>query len=127
MMPEDVPVWERWLDLHQPGDDVTISYDVKVGTPIKLPEDFPDPYRRNALMLSKKRIDAVVTYPSYILIVEVKGIADWTAIGQMLGYPFLFAEEFKPTMELRTLLVAGSVRPDVDRILEAYGIPFELV
>lgn len=127
MLPAEATVWQRWLDLAQLTDDVDISYDITVGEGIRLSEDFPDPYRTNAEFLSKKRIDAVITFADLIVIVEVKKIVSWAAIGQLIGYPVLFAETYMPTIPITTLLVAESFPLDVQRIFDATGLPYDLV
>ena len=125
-MPEEVIVWERYLAITDMTDK-TIDYDVKVGEGIKTPADMPEPYARNSVFLSKKRIDAVVTGPENILIVEVKQLAGWTSIGQVLGYPVLFQLEFNPDLPVGSLLVAESLTLDTKTILDFYGISYLIV
>lgn len=127
MMPDEALVWQRWLDLMKLPPDTDITYDVTVGEAVKLPEDFPEPYRGNAKFLSKKRIDAVITFPDYILIIEVKKVVSWAAIGQLMGYPILFQQEFAPTMPVYSLLVAESFPLDLRNIFDALHLQFNLV
>jgi len=127
MMPGDAPVWEAWLARQDFPEGTEIDYDVKVGESIGTIEDMPDPYQQNAIMLSKKRIDAVVTLTDRILIVEVKARAGWTAIGQILGYVILFQIEFRPTLPVEALLLANTYTLDTRTILDALEIPYEVV
>ena len=126
MMPEDIPVWERWLALHD-SPDLTYTYDVKVGESITSPEDTPEPWATMAYTLAKKRIDVVITSPTKITIVEVKRLAGWTALGQMLGYPVLFDNEFQPEMPVDSLLIAEALTLDTKTTLDFHKIPYELV
>lgn len=126
MMPDDVATWERWLAKHK--DDVAdYAYDIKVGESITTPEDLPEPYAGMAQLLSKKRIDVVITYPDKILVAEVKRKAGWTAIGQLLGYPLLFSREYTTDVPITGLLIAESLTLDTKTILDTYGLPYELV
>jgi len=126
MMPEDIPVWERWLALHD-SPELMYTYDVKVGESITSPQDTPEPWATMAYTLSKKRIDVVITAPTKITIVEVKKLAGWTALGQMLGYPVLFDNEFQPEMPVDSLLIAEALTLDTKTILDFHKIPYELV
>jgi hypothetical protein len=126
MMPDDIPVWERWLALyHVPGTDY--AYDVKVGESIKTPEDFPEPYASMSYMLAKKRIDVVLTFPDRIIIAEVKRKAGWTAIGQILGYPLLFSREYTSELTITGLLICESLTLDTQTILDTYKLPYIIV
>lgn len=127
MLPDETAVWERWLALANLPDDVDITYDVTVGQGITLAEDFPDPYKGNAEFLSKKRIDAVVTFSDYILIVEVKKVCSWGAIGQLIGYPILFATEYNPAIPIYSLLVLESFPLDLRDIFDVTGLSYDLV
>lgn len=126
MMPEDIPVWERWLSLH-PADWDSIAYDVHVGAGVDLPDDMEEPHREAAIQLSKKRIDVVVTYPDRVLIIEVKKRADWRAIGQIMGYPVLFRDEFPDAPPIATLLVTESFETDIQHVMDNYELPYEIL
>lgn len=127
MMPDEALVWQRWLTLAQLPGDIDVSYDVAVGEAIKLTEDFPEPFRGMATFLSKKRIDAVLTFPDRILIVEVKKVVSWAAVGQLLGYPVLFDREFHPTLPLTVLLVAESFPLDLQLIFDTIRLPYDII
>jgi len=126
MMPEDVPVWERWLAKHA-AEDLLFDYDILVGSNIDTPEDLPEPYGTMAVALSKKRIDVVITADTGVIVAEVKRLAGWTAIGQLFGYPLLFIDEFQPDIPVSGLLIAESLTKDTQRILDAFSVPYELV
>ena len=126
MLPDDVPVWERWLQAH-PDPNATIDYDVKVGRGIDVREDIPDPWASMAVDLSMKRIDAIITSGDTILIIEVKKIAGWTAIGQILGYPVIFINTYHPTLAVSALLVTESFTLDTRDIMDFYHLPYEIM
>lgn len=126
MMPADIPVWRRWLTrLSTPYE--SISYDVHVGEGRPVPDDWPEPYRSNAHYLSLKRIDAVITFADHILIVEVKHLAGWKAIGQTVGYPILYADAFHPELPVATLLLTEAFTLDTQRVMDELQIPYEIV
>jgi hypothetical protein len=126
MMPDDIPVWERWLAaFHVPGTDY--AYDVKVGESITTPEDFPEPYATMGKLLAKKRIDVVLTFPDRIVVAEVKKKAGWTAIGQLLGYPLLFDREYSTDLPITGLLICESLTLDTQTILDTYKLPYIIV
>jgi len=126
MMPEDIPVWSRWLTLQSRNWD-HIDYDVHVGEGVTIPDDWPDNYKANALGLSLKRIDAVIFYGDRICIVEVKKIAGWKALGQIVGYPVLYSNYMAPTMPVTRLLICEGFDLDLQNIMDQLEIPYEIV
>lgn len=126
MMPEDIPVWKRWLDTHE-HEWERIDYDVKVGEGCTLPDDCPEPFRTQALTLSKKRIDAVLIFPDFHVTIEVKKLASWKALAQTMGYPILYHIAFPDVPDVKTLLVAEDFTLDMRTIMNRLNIPYEQV
>ena len=126
MMPEDIPVWERWLTTHV-NDWSSVQYDVHVGEGVTLPTDFGEPFLSNAMHLSQKRIDVVLFYTDRVVIIEVKALAGWKSIGQMVGYPLLYAEAFPSNIDIKTLLVTEAFTLDTQHIMDLIGMPYDIV
>lgn len=126
MMPEDVPVWERFLD-SQPHDWIRIDYDVKVGEGVDLPPDFGEPFRTSCVNLSKKRIDAVLIYDNFDVVCEVKKCADWRAIGQIIGYPILYQRDVAQHKQVQSALITESFTLDTQYLANYLGLNYILV
>lgn len=126
MMPEDTPVWQRWLATHA-NDWVDVQYDVHVGTPIELHSEFEEPYRGDSERLSQKRIDVVLIYPDKHIVIEVKKLADWKAIGQVMGYPVLYERDIHPGVDIIPLLITETFTRETQFIMDHYKLPYDIV
>lgn len=119
----DALIWHaHWL---KHGDSYeTIEYDVRVGDGRDPGPDFDDPIRKMSLALSCRRIDAVCHSPRGIDIVEVTHSAGFTALGQLIAYPVLYANKVGRTRPIRTILVAGEIQTDIRPVLDRLQIQY---
>jgi hypothetical protein len=76
-----------------------------------------EPYRELANDLSKWKIDAVLTYPGYTELVELKSRITHTATGQLTGYSNLLAKAEGEPSDFRLTAVGFRSHPD---LLEAF-------
>ena len=126
MMPADVPVWDRWLALHRQEFD-TFLYDVRVGEGADMSEA-PDHALNDAYKdLTKKRIDVIARSLQLDLIIEVKDVLTFTALGQIIAYPILYERTHKPTRSVGILLLGASIMNDLPIVLETLQVPYEIV
>lgn len=123
---EDKKIWERFLVAH--GDKFgRYEFDVHIGTPVKPPDDMPEPYKSMAEGLSQYRIDVVGTTPDTIYIIEVKFEAGMSAMGQVLGYVSLYKRDFKPDKPVVPILITDAPKPDARYYLDLYGVQLIIV
>jgi len=126
LLSKDVPIWERWLDLH--GDAFeTIEYDVRVGDGRDPGEAFEPNIRDMALDLSRRRIDAVAHTPTEITVIEITTEAGLKALGQVTAYPILYRQTYNPTLPVRALLVCETLETDVEPALKQHNIAVDVV
>jgi hypothetical protein len=112
MAPQDIPVWE--LFLREQGKDFTgFDYDVRVGTGTDPGEDYDASTRKDAILLTQKRIDAIGFKDNEIWIIEVKPQASISALGQILTYTDLFLAHKKPILPVRSVVVCSAIDPEV--------------
>lgn len=121
MMGVDVPVWERFIDMH-PDRYARVSYDVHVGTGISPIPGLDESIQRLATSLTQKRIDALGIAAGRIDVIEVKDIAGVSAPGQVLGYAKLLEKQFPSVKMPGLVLVCGNCSPDVDTVAAAIGV-----
>lgn len=126
ILPVDVPVLMRWIDLHQ-HEINSIDFDVRVGEGRPAPPETPPNLRTMALDLSKRRIDVVAYFPTWIAIIEVTRIAGFTALGQLMIYPTLYKQTFSPGLDVIPLLVCEELMPDVRPVITDLGIKYEIL
>lgn len=126
LLPVDVPVWERYLDLHGSVYDL-IEYDVRVGLGREAGPEYRENIRKMALDLSMRRIDAVGHSHGLITVMEITTAAGFKALGQMYAYPILYTLTFMPNFPVRSLLVCESLQSDIWPVYETLGISFVTV
>lgn len=121
MLAEDTAVWSKYL-----ADPVLaikeVWYDVHVGQAMLLPVGAADLDKRIADGVSRKRIDVVCAVGSVLWVVEIKPFASMLALGQVLSYTRMFIEEFRPTVEVTSVIVCDAVDDDLLDEFEALGV-----
>jgi hypothetical protein len=125
LLKPDIEVWQRFLDAHQSEYDY-FDYDVRVGIGQDPGDRLPENLRQMGIELSKRRIDAIGYTANTITIIEITRDAGLTSIGQLTAYPVLYRQTFPTTRKILPLLVAETLKPDVQPALEAAQIPWLL-
>lgn len=121
MMPEDTIIWTRFLK----NADVLIDevwYDVRVGSAVPVDTGQPEWMKRMAEYVTRKRIDVVARRGRDYWIIEAKPFAGVVALGQALYYANAFKAEYKPAGSVVPAVVTDLVDPDVQSILDRYGV-----
>ena len=126
MKVDEAAIWERFL-VQLPWRTVAIEYDLRLGDGVSMPLDAPEWVRKMAWSLSTKRVDVMIETRNEFVIVEVKGRAGLSAVGQLLGYLSLFTRQYKPQKRVKLVLVCEEIAPDVAPVLREYGIETYLV
>jgi len=123
---EDREVWDRFVQKY-PNRFDTVDYDIHVGSGIEAPGEPESKPAEQWKDLTRKRIDVVGWNTDFATIIEVKKRVGLPALGQVLGYRFLYRREY-PDVSLKPLLIICSQinRDDID-VLNHFGILFELV
>lgn len=121
MMDEDTAVWSKYL-----ADQVVrlkaVWYDVKVGQPVQPTDPIDKMAVSIARGLTRKRIDVVVQVGGGYWVVEVKPVANYVALGQVISYRRLFIEEYRPDGDVIAVIVCNEVDSDVFEDFEASGV-----
>ncbi len=126
MAVNDVPIWERWLELHA-SEFEGFDYDVRVGRGRNAPASFSPEFRKDITDLTQMRIDAVAVQSGLIDIIEVKQNAGASAIGQVLTYKELYEDSPEALLIRRLVIVTDNPHPDLVRAAEKLGVVVETV
>jgi hypothetical protein len=59
--------------------------------------------------------------------IEITSYAGLKAIGQLITYPLLYAETYKPTLPVLPLLICTELSSDTLPVLKAYKIPYYVI
>ena len=148
MLPREIIVWRSWLKQHEKEYDF-FAYNVRVGAGFDPGESVQPAIRRQAILNSQKRIDAVgwkgghaapkpppeVLIPEAFLpwegglptLFEVKDRLTASGIGQLFTYETLWPLSFPATVKPTIALVANRLAEDVAPILAKYSVTLFLV
>lgn len=121
MFGQEAQVWTRFLE----SGDIPIEelwYDVHVGASVKGDWDVDSVPARVALAVTRKRIDVVAVVDGVLWIIEVKPVAMHFAIGQVLAYETLFANEYEHDVETWPVIVCDTCDPDVIPLCQSLGV-----
>lgn len=121
LRPEDVIVWEKFIDAN-PSLSWEVDYDVKVGLGRETLPELQEKYAKDWRDLTRKRIDVVAWSRDEILLIELKGRAGLSAVGQVLGYSELWVDLHDAGRRVRPVLICLSTDPDTLRVANAAGL-----
>ena len=119
LMPNEIPLWERFLAIWGKNFE-GFEYDVRVGRGVDPGPGYEEQWRRLAIELTKKRIDAVGRRDGIVYIFEVKPQAGLSALGQLLSYRILYRETFQYRGPLRLAVVTDRLNDDERLVYRRY-------
>lgn len=126
MLPEDQPIWTRFLD-RNPNLFERIYYNVRLGGVYPGPEHGDEKARLDYYQVTAKRIDALCELVGELWIVEVASRPGLRATGQLLTYQALWLDDIKIVKPLKLVLVCNSIDEDLRRAMEINGVLVRLI
>jgi len=121
MMAEDVAVWTRYLK--SPLVRIAeVWYDVHVGKAVEPIVPGDELGARIAAGVTRKRIDVVAAVGGELWVIEIKPIANMTAVGQVISYWCLFVEEFRPHQAVQAVIICDQCDEDIVATCEELGV-----
>ena len=118
---EEVAVAKEFIRRVIPDAELKFDVPLKSKLPAAL-ETAPQPYKSLWEYLTAKKIDFIAEYPDKIMIVEVKRKLSASAVGQLLLYRKMFAEQYKPGKPIELWHIANYPDLDVIELLNELGI-----
>lgn len=112
MAVNDIPIWERWLKQHA-GEFDGFQYDVRVGRGRPAPQGFAPEFKKDISDLTRLRIDAIAIKGPTAALIEIKQTAGASALGQILTYRELYADEPGSLVVVGLLIVTDNPHPDL--------------
>lgn len=126
MLAPDIPVWYRFLK-EKGAYFNALYYDCLLGGPVLSAEEKSDPLKRMERALICKRADAIAELENEVWIIEVSACPGMRALGQLVTYKTLWLQDPKIEKEVKMILVAEQIDPDVQVSYEPSGIILYLV
>lgn len=121
MLAEDVDVWTSFL-LRTQMTIERVWYDVKVGKAVESEGESNSLKQRIADGITRKRIDVVALVDIGYLVIEVKPVANMTALGQVMTYTTLFRREYEVRQAIYATIICRTADEDLTTICEQGGI-----
>lgn len=112
MMPEDVAVWNRFIEKF-PASYERCEYDVAVGAVPDYVKADPEANVATMERLYKKKIDVVAFQGSDVDIIELKPACTMSTIGQVKGYKHLYLRDVAPNSSPFAVVICGAASEDV--------------
>lgn len=98
------------------------EYDIRLGGMTATGTASEDPHVEMWAILTKKRVDVVAWRGSTPWLVEVKPVASFSALGQCLGYGFMWAKEKPGLVKPRLACVCAVCDRDLKPCFSSYGV-----
>lgn len=125
MAPNDVAIWERYIEKNPEAFDF-VQYDVPCGSTPEFDTTVNDNNGATANALYKKRIDVVGFKGEAISIVEVKPRAGASSVGQVKMYLRLYKKDYSPPTEPQAVIITDNEVADVREYAHEEGVSLEV-
>lgn len=126
LLPDEVLVIRAWLALHEQEYD-RFDYNVRIGQGIDPGAGFSAEMRRQNILNTQLRIDAVGYKAGVPTIIEVKRRCTPSNVGQILTYDSVWRKENPSGPAPKMLLVCANYSPHILPRLQEAGIGLEVV
>lgn len=126
MKPNDVAIWERFIEKYPDAYD-TVQYDVAIGDIPAFMEQTSSPQGQAMRELYRLKIDVLGYKGSALDLIEVKHEAGASSIGQLLGYVELYKRDFEPSGVVQPVLITNIMKPNMDYLTTQQGVRLVVV
>lgn len=121
MQPEDVAVWERFIDQNPDFFD-RCDYDVPVGQGRNIDENLPVNIQRMGTTLTQKKIDVVAYVDDQVFVIELKPVANARGLGQCIMYRMMYMQEHPDDTDVTVLIICAEVEPEMEQVYAASNV-----
>ena len=126
MKPQDVLIWERFIEKYPDAYD-HVFYDFEVGNgpafdTIVNPETGGDDIK-----LYQYKIDVVGVKGGKTDLIEIKPRAGLSCCGQICGYRCLWDPEMTHGLKAQAVIITDELRPDIERVCKEMDIKIIVV
>jgi hypothetical protein len=126
LLPDEVLVLRAWLVLHEHEYD-RFDYNMRIGQGIDPGANYSPEVRKQAVMNTQLRIDAVGWKGTQPTIIEVKRRTTPSNVGQILTYDSVWRKEFPGTPAPILRLVSNTYSPHILPRVQEAGILLDVV
>ncbi len=121
MLPRETRIWDKYLDLFGVPAG-RIGYDVHLGDGLPFQPAWPEWMRRMVKTLSTHRVDVLIERENTVTIIEIKRVAGFGALGQLLGYGALWVREHGVGRDVHLMCLCERAEADAVSAFRFYDI-----
>ncbi len=122
----DWQIWQRYL-ISPAALYERYAYDVLIDI-VEAPAEITDPAMRRMWRENRgKRIDAVGRKADVLTVLEVRELATWQTLGQVLGYQTLVELHFPLEIWSRPMIICGAIAAGVEPAVRAQHVELIVV
>lgn len=126
ILPLEKTVGRKWLLVHQ-GEYDRVDFNVRVGKGFDPGPNYDSQYRKQAQLVSQRRIDMVLWKGQQPTILELKDSIGVSAASQLELYQSLLPSVFPGSPPAKLIVVGNSIGPDLELFYESQKIKVFLV
>lgn len=126
MMPEDVAIWERFIEKFPDAYD-KVQYDLNVGKIPSFITDEPEEAQRKQAILYQRKIDVVGFKGTDIDVVELKPRAGTSSLGQVKGYVQLYIRDVNQASRPKPVVITDVFGLDMEALAFGAGVTLIVV
>lgn len=126
MLLREIIIWRNWLRANEPRFE-RYDYNLRVGKGVDPGAGFPEEIRRDGILNSQRRIDAIGFRAGRATLIEVEENPGLSAVGQLLGYKVLWQQDNPAELPPELLMVAARASDDAKLVIFSAGIALDLV
>jgi hypothetical protein len=123
MSGEDLLIWRRFQPRYQ-QQWLRLFFDVRLGEGRNNVTTDDDRMRDFWLRNTQKRADVIAETAESLWLIELRNAAQLNAVGRLLGYLQLWAQDPPIAKPVQAYLVTNSRDPDVEQLSRSQGIAY---
>lgn len=123
--PHDLAIWRRWYPTVRPPP-IELYFNVGVGFGRPAGDDATPNDREYWRTVTQKRIDALLVFPDYVALVELRHDANANSIGRLLTYTTLLRDDNPFRVPVVTYLVTDNYDPDIYQLCRRHRIIYNV-
>ncbi len=126
MLPDEILVFRSWLALHEAAYE-RFDFNVRIGDGVDPGPNFSDAVRRDSILITQLRVDAVGWQGPQATLIEAKRRATPSAVGQLVVYDKVWRAQFPDQPPPKLILVANAFAPNILAATRELDIELDVV
>lgn len=126
MSDQDAQIWNRWKKEGLKGA-IRMWFNVRVGEGGALPKEVNAREAEWWYLVTAKRIDAVVEYNDYVLLIELRDSAQADVLGRIKTYETLFAKDNPTGKPVQTAVITNKYDAEIEEVAKQMHVNYIVI